>query len=316
MHDYLSTPRKATFENFFKTNTKEEFQGIYRWHQVMSSSFMAVMNDFEIALRNTLHFSLSNHYDTANNNSFDWMGVGVINAGNAPMHISHQLNGKRIQKPNGNTVYTGSLGKIQDAIGNLTSAGKVATPDAVVAELTFAFWPIVLKQLKHPSQNNIRTSLLSSMFPHAPSHDTHFLDLLGNLLFQIRLLRNRLGHHDSLLKFREIDASGNAGFIPTKPRHTITSMKLMITHMQTILDWVDHELTKRLKNSDHWQRLDTLLSQEVLGFYRFFHGNACCYEKAVSYKQNVSKAKCYQARKKYRRPKYPKEHKTILSYNH
>ncbi|USD68149.1 Abi family protein [Vibrio sp. SCSIO 43136] len=315
MHDYLSTPRKVTFENFFQTTGKDDFQGIYRWHQVLSSSFLAVMNDFEIVLRNTVHFALSAHYCPNNSDSFDWMGISVISAQNAPMHIPHQLNGRRRNNQNGSVSYTGSLGKLQDAIYQLNQAGKAVSPDAVVAKLTFAFWPNAINQLRHRSFNQIRQSVLQNMFPHAPSHDISFINQLRDLLDKVRLLRNRLGHHDSLLKFREISPTGTAGFIPQKPRHTIHSLKIMIDNMANILNWIDSGLVARLKASDHWHRLEALLTQEVVGYYRYNNGKACCYERAVAYKNNVEQAKKYQARVKYRRAKYPKEHKQIMKYH-
>lgn len=316
MHDFLSTPRKQSFEQFFRTQNKNDFQGVYRWHQSVSSSFLAVMNDFEITLRNTIHFSLSNFYDTANNNCFDWMGLTVIQSGHSPNHIPHRLNGQRQQNNQGATRYTGSLGKIQDGIQTLTNKGKPITPDAVVAEMTFAFWPNVIQQLSHPSHDQRRGTILSAMLPHAPSHDTALITTLNKLLKQIRLLRNRLGHHDSLLKFKEVDTQGNAGFIPQKPRHTITSMKLMIQHMQMILNWIDHGLSSRLQQSDHWHRLDMLLSLDVLGYYRFDYGISGCYVRAINYISSIEKGKCYQAKKKYRRAKFPKEKQIIEAYPH
>lgn len=315
MHDFLSTPRKKSFERFFKTTDKNDFQGVYRWHQSTASSLLAVMNDFEIVLRNTIHFALSNYYDNAKNDSFDWMGVAEIIAGYSPNHISHRLSGSR-NNSSGAVKYTGSLGKIQDGINNLNQIGKTVTPDAIVAEMTFAFWPNVINQLLHVSHNSKRGAILSSMFPHAPNHNNALITQLGKLLKQIRFLRNRLGHHDSLLKFKEVDSQGVAGFIPQKPRHSITSMRLMVENMQMILNWVDHGLALRLKNSDHWQRLDMLLRVDVLGYYRFDHGVAGCYVRAMNYVTAIDKAKCYQAKKKYNRAKFPKEHNLILAYPH
>ena len=316
MHDYLSTPRKSAFETFFSTSTKAELQGVYRWHQAVSSTFMALMNDFEIVLRNTIHFALSNYYDPSNSDSFDWMGSTIIQTGASPNHIAHRLNGSRRFRNNGDVDYTGALGKIQDAIREIVDDSEPVTPDAVVAKLSFGFWPILLDKLKHPSHSAYKATLLHKMFLNAPSHDDSFRNLISAQLFQIRLLRNRLGHHDSLLKFREVNHLGVPGFFPVKPRHTINSMKLMVDNMVRILDWVDHNLAISLRQSDHWSRLANLLSVDMMGYYRFHHGNANSYEKGIIYKEQIKKAKLFQAKKKYRKAKFPEGFNIIKSYPH
>lgn len=162
--------------------------------------------------------------------------------------------------------------------------------------------------------NTRRSTLLGQMFPKAPSHDTTFINQFVPLLTQIRLLRNRLGHHDSLLKFPEINSAGGVGFFPTRPRHTITSMNKMLGNMKMVLNWIDPALAIRLKDSDHWDRLERLLSIEMLGCYRFYHGKAHSYENGLAYRLHVKAAHLYKAKHKSRQAKYPIEYTTVISY--
>ena len=54
--------------------------------------------------------------------------------------------------------------------------------------------------------------------------DRAFVDQLKGLLYQLRDIRNRIGHHDQLWKTAEFDLHGNRGFIPRRPRHTLISL--------------------------------------------------------------------------------------------
>ena len=226
MHDLLSEPRKSRFVSFFQAYDNDELQGVYRWHQAVSSSFLAILNDFEVVLRNVIHFSISNHYDTQANNSYDWMGIKTIVAGSSPNNICHKLSGRRIRDNKQQSYkYTGTLGKIEDAVKQLQREGKHISVDAVVAVLSFGFWPTVISDFKNRYRNQTRGPILSAMFPHAASHDIQLIVHIERLLKQIRLFRNRCGHHDSLLSFPEISENGHRGFYPRKPRHTINSLK-------------------------------------------------------------------------------------------
>lgn len=315
MHDLLSEPRKARFASFFMTNhNHNELQGVYRWHQAVSSSFLAILNDFEVVLRNVIHFSISNHYDTQANDSFDWMGVTIIEAGNSPNNIKHRLGGRRKSSQQQGYSYTGTLGKIEDAIKQLERDRKSVSVDAVVAELSFGFWPTVLSDLKKQYRDQSREQILRDMFPHAASHDTQFIDHISKLLKQIRLFRNRCGHHDSLLSFPEIDFNGNKGFYPRKPRHTINSLKMLLERIRLILGWVDDTIIERLSNSDHWHRLEQLLCKDMLGYYRYNAGNANTFIDGLNYKAKVKKAKLIKARNKRSNPKYPAPRAKIESY--
>lgn len=315
MHDLLSEPRKARFISFFKTCNNDELQGVYRWHQTVSSSFLAILNDFEVVLRNAIHFSISNHYDTQANDSFDWMGVSIINAGNSPNRICHRLSGRR-EKNNSQQgyTYTGSLGKIEDAVKQLRRDRKHITVDAVVAELSFGFWPTVLSDLKKNYRNQSREQILKAMFPHANRHDIQFIEHIGRLLKQIRLFRNRCGHHDSLLSFPEISTNGDRGFFPRKPRHTINSLTMLLERIRLVLSWVDDKIVVRLNDSDHWHRLEQLLCKDMLGYFRFSAGNANSFVNGLHYKSKIERAKLIKAKKKGSNPKFPIEMSKIENY--
>lgn len=314
MHDLISIPRKSKFQSFFKTSDDMELQGVYRWHQSLSSSFFAVMNDFEVVLRNTIHFTLSNYYDSCENDSFDWMGISVIQAKKAPLHIKHRLTGKRLNDKRFGFKYSGSLGKIEDAISQLSREGKSLTPDAVIAELSFAFWPQVIKQLKPSFHDDKRSGLLKAMFPNAPTHDNDFIDLLTSILEQVRLFRNRLGHHDSLLNFPEISNLGGVGFFPKKPRHTLTSLEKMLKLIRIVLEWIDKDIIFYFENSDPWVRLEQLICKDMLGFYRYYHGKSNCFINGIEYAHKVKKSRLLAIKRKSRKPRYPKEYKVIKSY--
>lgn len=115
---------------------------------------------------------------------------------------------------------------------------------------------------------------MSDALPYAPVAakadfgDQAFRVRIKNLLMRIRDIRNRIGHHDAIWTTPEFDSSGRVGFIPRKPRHTITNMVATMEKIAWLAGWIDPAIPEYMKQTDHWWAFNTLLSRKALAIYR------------------------------------------------
>lgn len=293
MINHLSAPRANAVKAFFKTKDDCDLMGCYRWSQAVGASLLSVLNDFEVCIRNAIHRSLSQHYGSVD--SFDWMGM---NSYQGP----HSMGGN----------YNSKVG-LRGDIAKAYERASTKTPDGVIAELNFGFWENLINGLTHPSHangghHNLMANVLSSAFPHMGTpFDNQFKFRLIQLLKRIRLVRNRLGHHDSLRRVKEFDVNGNEGFWPRRPRQTIVSLKKFLERLTMILGWVEPKLVKRIKKTDYWHSLELLLDVNALGIYKFNGGEGNCILKTEAYVKAIRKNKYKKARSKSMKITSPKE---------
>jgi len=278
MLKHLTLPRLATLQAFFKTKTDQDLLGCYAWNQAVGSALLPILGDLEVALRNALHRALSQHFGGID--SFDWMmpRPNPAHAANpaAPTLLSawHKLS--RESKNNVSSV----VGKIKGKKGTR----YVVTPDDVVAALPFGFWEVLIDGLGHGSQPaGLQATILANVFPYAPDrlavpHGSQaFRKRVKNLLTRIRDVRNRIGHHDSLWTTPEFNRQGLVGFIPRRPRHTVTSLGLFANNVCWFSGWIDPEIPGHIRNSDHWWSLQALLDRQALVTYRKLGGKVGTY---------------------------------------
>ncbi len=259
---------------FFKCTSDNDVLGCYAWNQAVGAGMLPILGDFEVGLRNALHRALSQHF--GNVDSFDWMmprpnPAHIINpAAPAFLPAKHKLNAK-------------SSDDVKAAIGKVKGkkpAGYVVTPDDIVAALPFGFWEVLISGLSHSSQPaGLQTTILAAVFPnvqHTPGvsyGDPAFKKRVTDLLKRIRDVRNRIGHHDALWATPEFNELGALGFIPRRPRHTVSSFMYFIDRVSWFAGWIDPQISRHMQNGDHWWSLQALLHRRALALYRQ-HGGA------------------------------------------
>lgn len=270
MHSHLGQPRLASVANFFKTQSDDELLGCYAWCQAVASSLLPILGDFEVAFRNALHRALSLHY--GQQASYDWMVLSGDTA-NAPAH--HRLN------PQSRSDINSMVGKIQGKKGGRYQI----TPDDVIAALSFGFWEVLVSNLDHRAHpQGLQAAILASVFPHAPDQATSpygtaaFRLRVTKLLARLRDARNRIGHHDAIWTFPEFDEHGKVGFIPRRPRHSVTSLQLLANRVCWLAGWMSPSIPAYIQQTDHWWSLQTLLSQQALAIYRRHGGRIGTYK--------------------------------------
>lgn len=283
MLKHLTLPRLATLQAFFKTRTDQDLLGCYAWNQAVGSALLPILGDFEVALRNALHRALSQHF--GGTDSFDWMmprpnPAQVINPA-APKFL-----------PAWHKLGDGSKKNVEIVVDNFKKkkhAGYVVTPDDVVAALPFGFWETLIDSLGHGSHPaGLQAAILANVFPAAPDaltvpHGTKaFRDRVKKLLTRIRDVRNRIGHHDSLWTTPEFNRQGGVGFVPRRPRHTVTSLRLFADNVCWLSGWIDPSIPTYIQNSDHWWSLQALLDRQALITYRKLGGKVGTYRAILA----------------------------------
>lgn len=253
MKNHFTAPRLATVERFFQSRSSTDLMGCYAWCQALSAALLPLLGDFEVSLRNALHRSLSQFYMSTD--SAPWMlpVAGPLHQGAPPLKTPHSMsqNDKR---------------DIASVVERRAKRGRLVSQDDVVAALSFGFWEQLVNGLgraQHPT--GLQESVLRSAFPYAPAGTDYasaaFRERLVRLLKMVRDVRNRIGHHDAIWAIPEFNAAGHPGFIPRRPRHTVTSTKLFCLNVVSLASWIDPAIGMHIERSDHWACLQTLLSR-------------------------------------------------------
>lgn len=285
---HLTAPRLNTLEAFFNATSESDLFGCYAWTQAVGAALLPILGDLEVSLRNALHRGLSQYYGSAD--SFEWMLKTRPNPSTpADTTYWHKLN-------------TNTHNDVLGAVKNIEKRKGKASVDDIVAKVPFGFWETIIKGLKHRSHPvDMQASVLAIAFPSAPDlatipyGDAAFVDRIANLLYQMRDVRNRIGHHDQIWKTPEFDSHGNLGFIPRRPRHTVNSLRLLADQIAWLAGWIDPRITDYIKASDHWWSLQSLLTKEALIVYRKNGGRIGTYE-AVIRSAPIHKAKAWPDR--------------------
>jgi len=274
MKNHFTAPRLASVERFFQSDSSTDLMGCYAWCQALSAALLPLLGDFEVSLRNALHRSLSQFYMGAD--SAPWMLpiAGPLRANAPPPKTPHAMS------PNDKKDIAG-------IVDRRAKKGRLVSQDDIVAAVSFGFWEQLVNGLgraQHP--HGLQKAVLSSAFPCAPPGtdyaSTAFREQLVRLLKMVRDVRNRVGHHDAIWAIPEFCSDGHAGFIPRRPRHTLTSTKLFARRIIWLASWIDPAIGAHIERSDHWACLQTLLSRHALATYRFRGGRANTYHALIA----------------------------------
>ncbi len=90
---------------------------------------------------------------------------------------------------------------IDSAVDDLKRQGKQAASGQVVAELTFGFWTHLLED--HYEQTSFMPKSIKYVFPNLPKRE-HNRKHLKRRLDDIRILRNRVFHHERICHWKDL----------------------------------------------------------------------------------------------------------------
>lgn len=143
----------------------------YLWNTMLSESLYPILQYLEVALRNSIHTSVSTAY-----NRNDWYNI-------MPSVLEPQQRDM-----------------VLDAMRKLRDAHKPLTPGRIVAELTFGFWTSLFNRpYEAPPSGDPRLwpRLLAPVFPGMPRR-IRTRRTLSRQLNDVRTLRNRVFHHEPI----------------------------------------------------------------------------------------------------------------------
>ena len=168
MYAHLTAPRSAAVQQFFQTRSPRDLMGAYSWCQAVGAALLPIMGDLEVALRNSLHAALSQHF--GQQNSYPWMlSTPAAKPSVKPAPAPHKLSSQAQQD-------------IQKVVGkHQRKYKKPAAPDDVVAALSFGFWEQIISALTHKAHpEGLKESIMKAAFPYAP--DTQITAYSDNAL--------------------------------------------------------------------------------------------------------------------------------------
>lgn len=140
----------------------------YFWNIELSQAFYPLLQTYEVALRNTIHLTLSEHFET------EWW------------FDRPQLLGQDQRD------------KVAAAKADLERKNKTLTPGRLVAELMFGFWTSLLNRpFEEPLWHTGRPILLLGAFPNLPRHRRTLRAVYGRAQLA-NTLRNRIFHYEPI----------------------------------------------------------------------------------------------------------------------
>lgn len=169
----------------------------------LAESMMPMLNVLEIGLRNAVHARLTQLYRKE-----DWWRFWI-----------------------GRPEFARLLGSVNEAESKLMVRRERVSPDKVVAELTFGFWC----SLFNASYQEELWKHLRLAFPSCP-RDQRRRKAISGALNQVRVLRNRVFHHEPLLWLTlDLDEQHRRG--------------------RKIIQWIDPDLAAWLARHDRFSEL-------------------------------------------------------------
>lgn len=149
--------------------------GRYIWASHLSASIAPALHTFEVALRNAMHSSLSQHYGQA-----DWFAGAVI------------------FEPDEDKLVKSAL---RAAKKKAKKKGVTHTPDDVIAELMLGFWCALLNS---PYATSVFQPCLARAFQNLPAPLKVRTDLHAKII-EFKRVRNRVFHHEPIWNYPGID---------------------------------------------------------------------------------------------------------------
>jgi hypothetical protein len=205
----FSIERLKSYEILCPSGLEKEIIGAYHWNLLICQALYPFLHSAEIALRNGIHQAIIDKYN--NENWFNFVVKG----------------NKSIQM----------LGDIRKEL-NRKSYSKV---DDTVAALTFGFWVNLLKQKIYRDQFNehrLWPDLIPLVFPrYDRSAGGDDRKQISQRFEEIKLLRNRLFHHEPIWKFKKA----------TTANESVTELRKKFNDIYKAIGWMSKSKQEYLK---------------------------------------------------------------------
>lgn len=204
----FSLERLKSYETLCPSGEEHEIIGAYHWNLLICQALYPFLQSAEVALRNNMHQAISTKFQDE-----DWLNFEVKE------QVSRQI--------------------LEDTRKKLSKKGSNKVDD-IVASLTFGFWVNLLKQKTYRDQYNehrLWPSLVSEVFTrYDTSSGGNDIKQIYKRFEEIKLIRNRLFHHEPVWKFKASStASGSIAELRKKFRHIYKTIGWMSKSKQEYL---------------------------------------------------------------------------------
>lgn len=240
----VSSPRSGVYRRVFRTQNEVETCGAILWGQQVTMSLLSLTSNFEVALRNRIHVSLSRQASSKLNaqssDSFPWYDkeLGWF-----------QLNGESLEK-----------------VERILSANQLRLkvqppPDKVISRLSFGFWSNILdSQLPGP----IAARTFPEILPHHPSSKHHWKHVSNqkvvvDIIKSVQTWRNRLAHCKPVWNEGWFRSSPNQHWTELLPR-----LKQKHNEVLDCLSWICPATCTVYKDSFAGKIFPALVSEEAI----------------------------------------------------
>lgn len=250
---YLTTasdPRSRVYAHVFRTKSDEETCGAMLWSQAMSAALTTLISNFEVALRNRIHVSLSRQASAQ---------VGAKVAVDSFPWYDHTLGWR--------TLSGETYSKVEELLcANGVRLAVQPAPDRVIAGLSFGVWPSILDvQLTQQQQRQ----LFYDVFPHHPRYKKKHWDFdtardaTAQRCRTVLNLRNRISHCKPLWPKGWYSSKGSS------QHWTDMLQRLKGTRAEIIelLDWMCPGTSNICQNSFGGQWFNQLAAQDAVLHY-------------------------------------------------
>jgi len=161
----ISKDRLDEYGKFLKTNKTKTILIYYILNSEISKSLYIPLQNLEVALRNSMHKTLSSYYKTE-----EWYDeVGLLE-----------------QK---------ELNKINEVKVKLKNSKETITPSKIIAELSFGFWTMLFSK---KYEQKIWNKHIKNIFPNMPNH-ARKRKVIAPQINAIRYFRNKVFHFQQII---------------------------------------------------------------------------------------------------------------------
>ena len=283
MSRFIPIPRKQTYQSFFNVHSESETQGVYQWHQDLAAEAFLILCDFEIIFRSQIHKAMAslNCYP----NQDDWIIANhekekIINKLQQDMKDAKDQGKDFYPDPTHYNLHSAFKLSKQDKknfikiLCEYLDKGKTSfTHDDLVASVSFGFWVSLLKRLEWIKNGRLISSYLKEVFPHSTKgFDLNHLKIILSTLNRIKSFRNRIGHHDSIMRIPE-PINGHPDFYPRNVTQMIKSLRILLLSLLDLVRDIDPECSVAIEQSKNWNSFFLLLKVESFHVYRSNSGN-------------------------------------------
>lgn len=243
--EVMSAPRLSPYRDFFKPATDQQLVGYYLWAQSLSAAVHPLIGLTEIVLRNAIHSSLSNACSGNTSASYPWYDKSV--------HDGLSLRGKSLEKVE-ELLYHDPKGP------NRMRLLQQPSPDKVISELTFGFWPNIMESLNQ----KYAPRAFTEVFQHHPQSKPKHWSFPANRepvvlqMKRIQSLRNRVCHFEALWKPHWLNhPSPNWS-------HAVQGLRILHSDVLALLGWSSPHACALYKASFAWDWFNKICTTKAV----------------------------------------------------